>query len=145
MQAEDADAIVAVWLAASEEAHRFVEPGFWRSRADDLRHTYLPAAETYVAETDGRVVGFASLVGDDLAALFVDPRGQCRGVGSALIEHVQTCRSRLSLAVYSDNHRARAFYERHGFRPVQERTDEVTGQPETAMTWERDAGPLPAG
>lgn len=136
----DTDEIVATWLAASEESHRFVDPDFWRSRADAMRDIYLPAAETYVAIVSDRVVGFASLVGDELAALFVSPESQGGGIGTALLDHVKSIRSQLTLAVYVENDRARSFYVRNGFRHVNDRIDPETGRPESVMVWEHAIG-----
>jgi putative acetyltransferase len=86
------------------------------------------------------VVGFASLVGDDLAALFVEPGSQCEGIGAALLEHVKAIRARLSLSVYVENDRAAAFYGRHGFERIAEKIEPETGRPETVMVWEGNAG-----
>ncbi len=39
-----------------------------------------------VAEVDGRVAGFAALIGGELDGLFVEPAQWRRGIGSALVE-----------------------------------------------------------
>jgi len=51
-----------------------------------MEDEYLPCADTYVKEAGGKVVAFVSLVGDRVAALFVDPRSQSqRQAGVALV------------------------------------------------------------
>lgn len=133
---QDTDAIIDVWLAASRESHAFVTYDVWLSHVDAMRDVYLPDSETYVfCNEPGSVVGFVSLAGDDLAALFVDPIHQSQGIGSSLLRHAQSLRENLRLCVYVDNPRAAAFYRRHGFDPVSEGVDERTGQRETCMTW----------
>lgn len=133
---DDTDALVAIWLAASRESHSFVPYDVWLSHADAMRDVYLPAAQTFVAvDSDGRVIGFMSLVGDELAALFVEPSSQGRGIGTALLGHAQQVRSILTLGVYAANARAIAFYRGHGFDLLNERIDEKTGQPEMRMRW----------
>jgi putative acetyltransferase len=130
--------MVALWLAASRTAHSFVPYEFWSSQADDMREIYLPGSETYVAcGEDGAVLGFVSLSANHLAALFVDPVHQGRGIGRALLEHAQSLRQFLTLAVYVRNARAAAFYERNGFVAAHERVDERTGEPEMVMEWAR--------
>jgi ribosomal protein S18 acetylase RimI-like enzyme len=64
---------------------------------------------------DGEVAGFAVLQGDELDGFYVAPELQRRGVGAALLRHVQTQRpERFGFWVFRDNDRARRFYESHG-------------------------------
>ena len=55
---DDLETLLGIWLEASSRAHDFVERGFWEARLDDMRNLYLPAAQTWVYERDGTVVGF---------------------------------------------------------------------------------------
>jgi putative acetyltransferase len=71
--------------------------------------------EVWVFEEDGRILGFASLHGDEVPALYVEPEAQSRGIGSALFARLQE-RRRVGFRfwVFQENVRARGFYERHG-------------------------------
>jgi len=61
------------------------------------------------------VAGFAVLTGDELDGLYVAPEAQRQGVGSALFRHVQGLRPEgFGFWVFSENRRARRFYESHG-------------------------------
>jgi GNAT superfamily N-acetyltransferase len=83
---------------------------------------------TFVAEVDGRVVGFA-VVGPsrderdlgELYAIYVDPDSWSRGAGRRLIgraeERLAEEYVEAALWVLEDNARARAFYERAGWEP----------------------------
>ncbi len=135
---DDLEPVLAIWLAASIRAHDFIAPAFWASKLDDMRDIYLPAAQIWVDERKGEVLGFIALVGDVLAAIFVAPSAQGGGIGSALIEQAKTVRERLELTVYSANAASVAFYRRHGFAVISEQLDPHTGHPELAMAWQRD-------
>ena len=76
----DIDQILAIWLSASIKAHDFIEPDFWKSKVGDMREVYIPASETFVYEAEGQVVGFYSLYENNLAAIFVEPGSQGRGL-----------------------------------------------------------------
>ncbi|MGR5094022.1 N-acetyltransferase [Vibrio maritimus] len=130
----DTESILKVWLAASVEAHDFVEPMFWHQKLDDMREQYLPNSETYVFEQAGRVVGFYSLVDKQLAALFVEPQLQGGGIGMSLLLDARRKRDALSLSVYKDNCRAIGFYHRCGFTIVDESTDPHTGHLQLTMS-----------
>lgn len=137
---EDYPLLCSVWLEASIAAHDFVEPEFWKSKAADMRDIYLPASETWLIEKNGIPVGFFSLVDNVLAALFVDPSEQGRGIGSSLIEKARKIRPALELTVYKDNLRAVSFYEMHGFSITEERRDSHTSHQEYVMKWRKLSG-----
>src|SRR5689334_18709115 len=81
---------------------------------------HLPPAQiangqVFVAELEGRVAGFASVVGGELDGLFVEPELWRRGIGRALAdEATHYARNRgLALSVIA-NPVARGFYESCG-------------------------------
>jgi putative acetyltransferase len=131
----DMDAVIEIWLDASIRAHDFVAENFWRSRVIDMREVYIPASETYVYEEAGCIRGFVCLVGEALAALFVSPRAQGRGVGQKLIEKSKHVRQNLNLTVYKENQKSVDFYKRCGFRSVKEQIDKYTGHSEIVMVF----------
>lgn len=131
----DMDAVLGVWLNASIQAHDFIALDYWVARVDDMQQVYLPASESYVYEDDGEVLGFLSLVGNTLAALFVAPGHQGRGIGARLLEHAKGLRQMLELRVYAANTRSIAFYEKHGFRRLTRQPDTHTGHDEWTMAW----------
>lgn len=129
----DIPAMASVWLEASCEAHDFVPDSFWHSQRSAMQEAYLPAAENYVYEQDGDIKGFVSLHETALAALFVMPMSQSRGIGRALLDHAKSLRPMLELHVYCKNARAVRFYETNGFVIVSESEDMHTGEPEWLM------------
>ncbi len=136
-QASDMEMVLAIWLEASIKAHDFVEAAFWTASVERMRTVYLPAAVTYVHETEGIVSGFVSVAGRTLAALFVAPAAQNHGTGTKLLNHVKARCDTLTLSVYKVNRAAIGFYRKNGFRMVRERRDSHTGAPECIMRWRR--------
>ncbi|AMS18276.1 MULTISPECIES: N-acetyltransferase [Pseudomonas] len=131
---QDMDAVLDIWLQASLKAHDFIDASFWQSQVDNMRNLYLPASETYVIERQSKVRGFYSLHDDQLAALFVAPAFQAKGIGKQLLAHARAQRPVLSLAVYKDNTASCGFYLAQGFVVTHEQTDEQTGQQEYLMS-----------
>jgi len=115
----DADAIAAVFIRSYESLTFLPRVRTHAERREYVRDVLLPQHEVWVAEEDGRVVGFASLLGSDLSQLYVDPDAQGRGVGGALLGKAQERRpDGLTFWVFQENERARRFYEAHGCRVV---------------------------
>lgn len=97
----------------------------------------VPRTRVQVALVDGRVAGFLSREDDTVSHLYVDPRHQRSGIGSALLAEAQAEGRPLSLHVFERNEAAQRFYAGHGF-VVAERHDgsgNEEGLPDLVMTW----------
>ena len=73
----------------------------------------------YTAEQDGCVVGLLALVPADsrIDQIFVDPAFKGTGIGPGLLDFAKRAMpAGIVLTTHERNHRARAFYEREGFR-----------------------------
>ncbi|MBO0215763.1 N-acetyltransferase [Vibrio sp. Vb2880] len=128
------DSVLEIWLSASVQAHDFISPEFWESQVENMRNIYIPASETYVYEFESKVVGFYALYENSLAAIFVSPELQGKGIGKQLLSHAKTQRAELSLAVYKENQASYQFYLSQGFKVLSEQLDEHTGHPEYTMS-----------
>jgi GNAT superfamily N-acetyltransferase len=94
--------------------------------------------EVWVADSAGRVVGFAALGDNLLEQLYVHPVAQNRGVGAALLALSKERRpGGLSLWVFQKNEGARRFYERHGFSLVRltDGRDNEEREPDAFYEW----------
>ena len=134
-ESSDMNDVLNIWLGASIGAHGFVGKEFWESRVDDMRETYVPDSDTYVYSENGTVKGFFSLHADSLAAMFVSPDAQGKGIGQQLMKKAKSLRRKLNLTVYLENEKSILFYRKCGFKPVEERVDEHTGHIEILMEY----------
>lgn len=98
-----------------------------------MRDLYIPNSETYVYEHNGIAKGFIALRDNTIAALFVSPDSQQRGIGLRLMDKAKSLFPCLNLTVYKENHDSIRFYEKCGFRIVEEQIDDHTGHPELVM------------
>jgi|SRR3989304_1824825 len=78
----------------------------------------LPHEEVWVAQLNGRTVGFISLKEEKLNHLYIDPGCQSRGLGGQLLDWAKNSSKTLRLYVFQKNAKARAFYEKRGFKLV---------------------------
>lgn len=130
----DLDSVLKIWLTVSVKAHDFVSAEFWKSQVDNMRNIYLPASEICVYETGSKVVGFYALYENNLAAIFVEPDLQGKGIGKQLLNHAKSQRVMLTLSVYKENQASYQFYLSQGFKVVSEQLDEHTGHLEYIMS-----------
>lgn len=126
---DDRDAVLGIWYRASVIAHSFLSEAFFGTERLQISEEHLPASETSVFERDGRVVGFISMVGNEVGGIFVDPEYQSQGVGRALMSSVTARRPVVVLDVFEANRVGREFYDAYGFREIGRDTEQTTGLP----------------
>ncbi|MFE7891363.1 GNAT family N-acetyltransferase [Streptomyces sp. NPDC057412] len=135
----DARAVADVWLRSFTAAL----PSVVRPHSDDevrawFGEVVLPSQETWVADSEGRVVGLMVLDGDQLAQLYLDPDWRGRGVGDRFVDLAKRRRpDGLSLWTFQVNDPAHRFYARHGF--VAAETTDGSGneerEPDVRYVW----------
>jgi ribosomal protein S18 acetylase RimI-like enzyme len=129
--ATDDDRGWAAALMAASDPWITLKRGLDQCRAACSR----PDLEMFVARDAGDPCGFAlvhprGVAGSPyLASIAVAPAWRSRGVGAALLasceRHAATTSRHFFLCVSSFNHRAREFYERHGYGRVGEFPDYI--------------------
>jgi putative acetyltransferase len=125
--AADLSGVLSSWENASKLAHPFLTEEFLDKERYNIPNVYLPNADTWVAELDGKVIGFIALIGSEVGALFVEPDFHGTGVGRALMDRAQELRGDLEVDVFQLNSIGRKFYSNYGFEPLTETIHEETG------------------
>ena len=120
--------MLRLWEVAARQAHPFLEDEFFLRQRYDIPNAFIPNSETHVLTINDLVVGFICVAKSEVAALFVDPVYQNRGVGRALLDFAQEKHGRLTLEVFEANLKARAFYHAYGFREYGSRLHEEAGE-----------------
>ncbi len=158
---EDAQAIASVWAESWRDAYRGIVPDDFLDSIDverwaDRQRRYMGeangAAATFVAEVDGRIVGWTSCgpnrdttlpFAGELYTLYISPGHQRRGIGRRLMEVaakslVEAGMASMLLWVLADNRNARRFYEAAGGRVADEQNVTIGGASlrEVAYGWE---------
>ncbi|UTW56313.1 GNAT family N-acetyltransferase [Kordiimonas sp. SCSIO 12610] len=126
-QSADFNQLISAWLAASKLAHPFLTEEFLRKEIANIRDIYIPNTETAVYQHGDTVIGFISLMGDEVGAIFLDPKYHGQKIGKALMDHAADQRNRLELDVFKANHIGQQFYFRYGFQKLYEHMHEETG------------------
>ena len=120
----DVDDIARIWDEGWADGHAgHVPEELYRHRTPE---TYPPRVierigSTWLVERDGAALGFVVVIGDEVEQVYVDAAARGTGVAALLLEHAEHAiagagHERAWLAVVSGNARARAFYERAGWR-----------------------------
>lgn len=127
-QETDLNGVLSSWENANAIAHPFLSKPFVDQVRHDIPNLYLPNADTWVADVDGKTVGFIALIGNEVGAIFVEPTHHGMGLGKALMDKAYSLHTTLELDVFKENSIGRKFYARYGFAEIEETTHEQTGQ-----------------
>ena len=118
----DAEAIADVYIP-SFESLTFLPRLHTHDEVRAFIRGVIAGEEVWVAEDEGRIVGFAALTDDMLSHLYVHPDAQGQGAGSALMDRAEERRpAGFTFWVFQENEHARRFYDARGCR-VLELTD----------------------
>jgi ribosomal protein S18 acetylase RimI-like enzyme len=121
---EDASNVAEIWHRGWQDGHLGLVPQeLVEIRTEDSFQARASArvGETTVATVDGVVAGFVMVVDDEVEQVYVSAPFRGTGVADLLIDEAERQvrakgHSKAWLAVVAGNARARAFYERRGWR-----------------------------
>jgi len=119
LRLEEVEEIVRLWRRSRQDNLPWLEERMGYTPQDDLRHFrghLMAKYEVWVAAEAGVPVALLALGSSEVNQLYVEPKQQRRGVGSALLAHAKRHSPEgLRLFTHQRNERARRFYESRGF------------------------------
>ncbi len=124
----DLDAVLSSWEAATRLAHPFMTDEFIAQERINVAEIYMPNTDTWVVEIDGNVEGFIALMGNEVGAIFVQPKYHGEGAGKALMDKARELHGALEVEVFKENSIGQNFYLHYGFEYLEEKLHEPTGQ-----------------
>lgn len=126
--------VMDIWLRANLEAHNFVDPNYWKDNFAMVKQE-IQSADVFVVEIKNEIVGFAGLKEDYLAGIFFDQKVRHQGLGTELLNYLKQRYSQLILDVYQKNLAAVNFYQKNGFKIIQEKEYQNQNLNEYQMMW----------
>ncbi|MBL8782830.1 MAG: GNAT family N-acetyltransferase [Alphaproteobacteria bacterium] len=103
-----------------------------------IREDVFTKDDVWVAHDGVHIVGMMALAGTHIDHLYLLPSHYRRGVGTRLMAKAKELHpENLTLYAFAVNTRARAFYEHHGFVPLEfgDGSGNEAGQPDVLYEW----------
>jgi GNAT superfamily N-acetyltransferase len=122
MRPGELETVISAWHETCADTYDFI--ALERGRTLDDRRAYFteniaPRCAIWVEEMEGEILGLLALEGSYVDRLYVLPRAQRRGVGTALLSKARELNPRgLELFTHQRNSKGCAFYEKHGLKAV---------------------------
>ncbi len=116
------ETVVVLWNETKADTYDFIP--LERDRTLDADRAFflssiMPRCALWVAVDGARILGFLGIRASYLDRLYVHPRAQRRGIGSALLRHaIALSPAGIELHTHVRNAKARAFYEKQGLVAV---------------------------
>jgi len=124
---EDLPDVLSSWENASRLSHPFLSNEFLEEERYKVPNYYLPNADTWVIEHEGKVIGFIALIGNQIGAVFVQPEFHGTGAGRALLDKARELHGVLDVEVFQANSIGHNFYLSYGFEIMYEKKHIDTG------------------
>ena len=124
----DLEAVLSSWENTQKIAHSFLPEDFQTQEMINIQELYLPNADTWVVEDDNIVVGFIALIGNEIGGLFLQPTHHGKKLGKMMVDKAQELHGGLVVDVFEKNLIGRDFYTKYGFKLVEEKKHEQTGE-----------------
>ncbi len=125
---KDEPRLIDIWYNSSSLAQPFLDDAFVEKVKKDMKDVYLPNAETWVFEENNVVIGFISMIGNEIGGLFVSPDQHSKGVGTTLVDFIGEYHRELEVEVFKENIIGRGFYDKYGFKMMKEYFHEESKQ-----------------
>ena len=112
----------AVWYRSGKDEYSYL-PDFQALTPGKAKEVFKEMiagpCDIWVDEDDGTIRGFLAMKASYIDRLYVDPAQQRSGVGEGLMAFAKSLQpDGLELHTHQQNQRARAFYEKHGFKAI---------------------------
>ncbi|MBX2976406.1 MAG: GNAT family N-acetyltransferase [Melioribacteraceae bacterium] len=120
--------VIEVWHSSVLIAHNFLTEEFIRIEQNNLIDVYIPNTKTFVYLYDNIVVGFISLIGNEVGGLFVSPLYQRKNIGKLLIEYSEKLVGKLEVEVFDKNIIGKSFYYKNNFLLIKESIHKETSE-----------------
>lgn len=120
--------LVEIWYKSSSLAHPFLSKAFMEQTKTQMAEMYLPNSDTWVYEEAGGVIGFVSMMGNEIGGLFILPERHSKGIGQQLVKCMMDTHQELEVEVFENNKIGRRFYDKYGFKSMSEYFHEDTQQ-----------------
>jgi len=117
---QDLEQIMNIWQKSSTLAHPFLKNDFVEKVASDMRNLYIPNSETWVFEENNIVIGFISMIENEIGGLFVLPDNHSKGIGTKLVDFIAKENKVLEVEVFEKNKIGNAFYNKYGFKLIKQ-------------------------
>lgn len=124
---QDLEHIIDVWYKSSSLAHPFLSSSFVEKVKSDMTNLYIPNSDTWVYEIENSIVGFISMIDNEIGGLFVAPNNHSKGIGTKLVDFIKKEHSNLEVEVFEKNQIGRAFYNKYGFELIKKYSHEESG------------------
>jgi GNAT superfamily N-acetyltransferase len=134
--------LVTVWRASFEWGVGVTDPHPVQEQTVYLLDHVVPSHRVVVAHDGSGIVGFLASTDDSVGQLYVRVDRIGRGVGTGLLHlAMRQSSGHLWLYTFARNHRALAFYTRHGFAEVARGFEPTWQLEDVRMEWTRPAAP----
>ena len=133
------DELIELWDRSVRSSHFFLTEEDIAFFKPLIRNQYFQAVKLFVIyDNNGKIAAFLGLSDEMVEMLFVDPKQQGKGFGSALIDFAYNEKGMKRVDVNEDNENALNFYLKKGFKIIGRDDHDPQGKPFPILHLQKD-------
>ena len=127
---EDVESLFIIWFKAVKATHSFLSDEDFDEISHIVKNDFLPNVEADVY-VDGKdmPLGFMTMTGSEIDALFIDPDFHNIGIGKAFVKKAMDAYDEITVDVNEQNVSAHNFYKYVGFIDTGRSEKDSSGKP----------------
>ena len=123
-----------IWLQSNVKEQSFIPKKYWSKNYKEVLRV-MGLASVYLYEDDGKILGFAGAMEQELVAICVAEGFRSMGIGTFLLDRLKDEMGVLEASVYTKNKRAMNFFDKNEFEAKDIQVESSTGEETVFLAW----------
>ena len=126
--------MMEIWLQSNAKEQSFIPKKYWSKNYKEVLRV-MGLASVYLYEDDGKILGFAGAMEQELVAICVAEGFRSMGIGTFLLDRLKDEMGVLEASVYTKNKRAMNFFDKNEFEAKDIQVESSTGEETVFLAW----------
>ena len=126
--------MMEIWLQSNVKEQSFIPKKYWSKNYKEVLRV-MGLASVYLYEDDGKILGFAGAMEQELVAICVAEGFRSMGIGTFLLDRLKDEMGVLEASVYTKNKRAMNFFDKNEFEAKDIQVESSTGEETVFLAW----------
>ena len=126
--------MMEIWLQSNVKEQSFIPKKYWSKNYKEVLRV-MGLASVYVYEDEGRILGFAGAMEQQMVAICVAEEYRSMGIGTFLLDRLKDEMGVLEASVYTKNKRAMNFFDKNEFEAKDIQIESSTGEEAVFLAW----------
>ena len=132
----DIDKIIDIWYQSNIDTYTFINKNYFKNIKENVKKKFISNYNNiYVYEENTEIKAFCLIDNDYIDELYVSNAYRNQGIGTKILNHLKNNNNKLTLNIFQKNIKGINFYQKNGFKIIEENTEDITQEKGYYMEW----------